>query len=54
VVEIPKLQSLLKYICRQGFEHHVAANFSEVASAIHEAAVRYLGFESHYHPELED
>src|SRR5271163_2330382 len=54
VVEIPKLQSLLKYICREGFEHHVAANFSEVAPAIHEAAVRYLGFESHYHPKLED
>jgi L-fucose isomerase-like protein len=54
VVEIPKLQSLLKYICREGFEHHVAANFSEVAPAIHEAAVRYLGFESHYHPESED
>ena len=31
VVEIPKLQSLLKYICREGFEHHVAANFSQVA-----------------------
>ena len=54
VVEIPKLQSLLKYICREGFEHHVAANFSQVAPAIHEAAVRYLGFESHYHPKLED
>ncbi|AXC11737.1 Alternative L-arabinose isomerase [Acidisarcina polymorpha] len=54
VVEIPKLQSLLKYICREGFEHHVAANFSHVAPAIHEAALRYLGFESHYHPELED
>ena len=54
VVEIPKLQKLLKYICREAFEHHVAANFSEVAPAIHEAAVRYLGFESHYHPELED
>lgn len=54
VVEIPKMQSLLKYICREGFEHHVAANFSETAPAIHEAAVRYLGFQSHYHPELED
>ncbi len=54
VVEIPKLQKLLKYICREAFEHHVAANFSHVAPSIHEAAVRYLGFESHYHPELED
>ncbi len=54
VAEIPQLQKLLKYICREGFEHHVAANFSEVSKAIHEAASRYLGWESHYHPALED
>jgi L-fucose isomerase-like protein len=54
VVEIPKMQKLLKYICREGFEHHVAANFSETGPAVHEAALRYLGFESHYHPELDE
>ncbi|HEX7729908.1 MAG TPA: L-fucose/L-arabinose isomerase family protein [Terracidiphilus sp.] len=54
VAEIPQLQKLLKYICHQGFEHHVAANFSSVSKAVHEAAIRYLGWESHYHPELED
>ena len=54
VAEIPQLQKLLKFICTEGFEHHVAANFSEVSPAIHEAAVRYLGWESHYHPQLED
>jgi len=27
VVEIPELQKLLRYICENGFEHHVAANF---------------------------
>jgi L-fucose isomerase-like protein len=54
VAEIPQLQKLLKYICREGFEHHVAANFSDVSKSVHEAAIRYLGFESHYHPELED
>src|ERR1700693_1704255 len=31
VVEIPGLQKLLHYICENGFEHHVAANFSAVA-----------------------
>ena len=51
VAEIPQLQKLLKYICREGFEHHVAANFSDVSKAIHEAA-RYLGWESQYHPSL--
>jgi L-fucose isomerase-like protein len=53
VAEIPQLQKLLKFICREGFEHHVAANFSEVSKAIHEAA-RYKGWESHYHPLLEE
>ena len=28
VVEIPNMQELLRYICENGFEHHVAANFS--------------------------
>ncbi|MGA2216551.1 MAG: L-fucose/L-arabinose isomerase family protein [Terracidiphilus sp.] len=53
VAEIPQLQKLLRFICREGFEHHVAANFSDVSKAVHEAA-RYLGWESHYHPALED
>jgi hypothetical protein len=38
VAEIPQLQKLLKFICREGFEHHVAANFSDVSKAVHEAA----------------
>jgi L-fucose isomerase-like protein len=53
VLEIPELQKLLRFICREGFEHHVAANFSNVSRALHEAATRYLGWESHYHPALE-
>ena len=49
VVEIPGLQKLLHYICEQGFEHHVAANFSTVASAVEEAASRYLGWAMYAH-----
>jgi L-fucose isomerase-like protein len=49
VVEIPGLQKLLHYICEQGFEHHVAANFSSVASAVHEASVCYLGWDMYAH-----
>ncbi|MDQ6611815.1 MAG: fucose isomerase, partial [Gemmatimonadota bacterium] len=45
VVEIPRLQQLLRYICRNGFEHHVAATFSQVAGAVHEATTRYLGWD---------
>jgi L-fucose isomerase-like protein len=49
VVEIPKMQKLLHYICENGFEHHVAANLSTVAAAVHEAATRYLGWEMYWH-----
>lgn len=45
VVEIPKLQQLLNFICRNGFEHHVAGTFSHVADAVHEATTRYLGWD---------
>ncbi|MBS1854474.1 MAG: L-fucose/L-arabinose isomerase family protein [Acidobacteria bacterium] len=44
VVRIPNLQKLLRFICENGFEHHVAANMSTVAAAVHEATTRYLGW----------
>jgi len=49
VVQIPELQKLLHYICENGFEHHVAANFSTTAAAVHEAASRYLGWKMYWH-----
>jgi L-fucose isomerase-like protein len=49
VVQIPGLQKLLHYICENGFEHHVAANFSITAGAVHEAAVRYFGWPMYWH-----
>jgi L-fucose isomerase-like protein len=49
VVEIPHLQQLLHYICENGFEHHVAANFSTVAAATYEATTRYFGWQIHCH-----
>ena len=49
VVEIPQMQRLLRYICENGFEHHVAANFSIVAGPVHEAAMRYLGWDTYWH-----
>jgi L-fucose isomerase-like protein len=54
VTEIPHLQKLLKYICREGFEHHVATNFSDVSKAVHEAASLYLGWESYWHEGEEE
>lgn len=49
VAEIPKLQELLHYVCENGFEHHVAANFSTAAGVLHEATNRYLGWDVHWH-----
>jgi L-fucose isomerase-like protein len=45
VVQIANLQPLLRHICRQGFEHHVAGTFTHVADAVHEATTRYLGWD---------
>jgi L-fucose isomerase-like protein len=49
VVEIPRLQELLRLICERGFEHHTAANFSSVAPQVHEATTKYLGWDMHWH-----
>ncbi len=50
VVEIQNMQTLLRYICENGFEHHVAANFSATAAAaVYEAATKYLGWDVCYH-----
>jgi L-fucose isomerase-like protein len=44
VVRIPHLQRLLRLICENGYEHHVAANLSSVAGAVEEASRNYLGW----------
>jgi L-fucose isomerase-like protein len=51
VARIPRLQKLLRLICEQGFEHHVAANFSQVGGAVYEAATKYLGWSMYNHDE---
>ncbi len=49
VVRIPRLQELLRFICEEGFEHHVAANLAPVASAVEEATSKYLDWEVYKH-----
>ncbi len=49
VIQVPEFQSLLAYICENGFEHHVAVNPSRVAEALDEAFNKYLGWETYYH-----
>jgi L-fucose isomerase-like protein len=45
VVEVPNLQKLMRYICKNGFEHHAAMNGSHCAAAVAEAFETYLGWE---------
>jgi L-fucose isomerase-like protein len=49
VINIPNLQKLLRYICENGFEHHVAINLSQVSNAIDEAFTKYLGWSVYHH-----
>lgn len=49
VTEVENLQSLLKYMCKNGFEHHVAMTRGNVASIIDEAINSYLGWDIYHH-----
>jgi L-fucose isomerase-like protein len=49
VVEIPALQSLLRHVCTQGFEHHVAMNASRCAAIVAEAFGTYLNWDVYHH-----
>jgi len=49
VMHIENLQTLLQYICRMGFEHHVAVSLSQTADPIAEALSNYLGWDVYRH-----
>ena len=49
VAKIPDLQELLSHICTNGFEHHVAINYSEISEVVAEAFDNYLGWETYLH-----
>ena len=49
VVRIERLQDLLRYVCENGFEHHVAFNLSSVADAVREAMEKYMGWSVYRH-----
>jgi L-fucose isomerase-like protein len=54
VAHVPKLQKLMRYVCRQGFEHHVVMNLSKTAAVLEEALGNYLGWEVHHHEKSEE
>lgn len=49
VAKIPRLQELLQFICKNGFEHHVAMSLSSCADVLEEAFETYLGYDTYYH-----
>lgn len=49
VVKVPGLQKLMHFICRNGFEHHVAITTGEVADVLEEAFGNYLGWQTYRH-----
>jgi L-fucose isomerase-like protein len=49
VVRISALQDLLQYVCKHGYEHHVAVNRSHFGRAVADALANYKGWEVYHH-----
>jgi len=49
VLRVPGLQTLLDYMCKNGFEHHVAVTRGHCADVLDEAINTYLGWDLYYH-----
>jgi len=49
VCEIPNLQDLMKFMCKNGYEHHVAMVRGNVSGILEEAIDNYLGWELYSH-----
>lgn len=49
VTHIPNLQQLMKYMCKNGFEHHVAMVRGNASHIIHEAVETYLNWGIYHH-----
>jgi L-fucose isomerase-like protein len=49
VIHTPGLQDLLAYLCKNGFEHHVAMTMGNVSETLNEAFTTYMGWENYRH-----
>ncbi|RPI43665.1 MAG: fucose isomerase [Bacteroidetes bacterium] len=49
VCRVPNLQALMKFVCRNGFEHHVGMVRGHVADILEEAIGNYLGWDLYKH-----
>jgi L-fucose isomerase-like protein len=51
VCHVPDLQVLMDYICKNGFEHHVAMVRDHCGDVLEEAISTYLGWDLYYHDQ---
>ncbi|MBF0432992.1 MAG: fucose isomerase [Fibrobacteria bacterium] len=49
VCKVPDLRELMRFICKNGFEHHVAMVRGNAADAVSDACEEYLGWDIHRH-----
>jgi L-fucose isomerase-like protein len=49
VCKVEDLQEMMDYVCKNGFEHHVAMVRSHCADVLNEAISTYLGWDLYYH-----
>ena len=49
VCEVKDLNGLMRYLTRNGFEHHVALTQAKVADVLEEALGNYMGWEVYRH-----
>ena len=49
VLKVPGMQKLLSFLARNGFEHHVAMNYTPRTEALREALGTYMGWKVYHH-----
>lgn len=54
VTHVDHLQKLMKFICRHGFEHHVALVRTDVVDILKDAIENYLGWDLYVHNDEEE
>jgi L-fucose isomerase-like protein len=54
VAKIPRLQKLMRHVCKEGFEHHVVMTQSKSAGILAEAFANYFDWDVHHHNAPQD
>ena len=49
VAKVPNLQELMRYVCNNGYEHHVVMNASKTKDILHDSCSNYLGWDVKIH-----